>query len=554
MHNRNSTRKPVAAKTQPAFPDGKEYIVTLAKGVDYAAFWAEMETRTVAGKSVPTRAVRVVNDRTVQPRICHYSLTDAEAAAIKQDPRVNSVDIPIQYKKHAHIRTHATQAGNFNKPTDYLSTGNNVNWGLPRVNSYTNIYEVLSYLRLGDQGYDYTLDGTGVDVVIFDTGLEVGHPEFTDVVGLSRVRQIDWFSESGVSGSMPADYYTDIIGHGTHVAGIAAGKTFGWAKNANIYVLKLNDLTTDDSGLNIQDCFDVLLGWHQNKSPDINTGYVRPTVVNMSWGTGASYYTGVDNDTYIQGGVYRNTMWSGSGIQDDIHTEYGMGIPEVGMFPLRDVAVDVAVEAFTEAGIHVVTAAGNDFIKIDRPGGPDYNNYWYDVDDVRYYYQRGSSPYSPHAIITGSTDVDVYNSSTDRKADYSNGGPGVDLYAPGTAIYSATSNTNVFEADGYEPAPYYPDDRWMQANIAGTSMAAPQITGLAAIFLQVNPHVTPAQFKEWLLYNRGHDIYTTSNNNEYSNLNDTWGGAPASAYNPLNNPVTSRTGPRQTEINIPLID
>jgi len=551
MHSINSTRKPVvAAQPQPIHPDGKEYIVTLVQGVDYAAFWTEMETALVSSHTVPARAVRVVNDRSLQQRICHYALSDAEAEKLRQDPRVNSVDIPLQYKPNAGIRHHATQVGNFNKPQNYSSTGNNINWGLPRVNSYTNIYEELSYLRLGDQGYDYTLDGTGVDVVIFDTGLEVGHPEFTDTVGKSRVREIDWYDESGVGGSMPVGYYTDIIGHGTHVAGIAAGKTFGWAKNASIYVLKLNDLTTDDTGLSITDCFDVLLGWHQNKSPDINTGYVRPTVVNMSWGTGGSYYTGVDDLTYIYGGVYRNTVWSGTGLQSDIHSLYGMGLPDPGTYPLRDAATDVAVEALIAAGIHVVVAAGNDFIKIDAPGGPDYNNYWHDSYNYRYYYQQGSSPYSPHAIITGSTDAGVYSATTDRKAQYSNGGPGVDIYAPGTAIYSATSNVNAWAADGYSPAAYYPDNRWMQANIAGTSMAAPQIAGLAALFLQINPHATPAQFKEWLIYNQGLPIYTSGHDNHYNDFNDTWGGDPVSAYNPLNNPVTSRVGPRQTEINI----
>ena len=543
MHNRNSTRKPaVAAQPQPVYADGKEYIVTLAKGVDYDAFWSEMETTMPSAHAVPDRAVRVINDRTVQPRICHYVLTDAEAATLKQDSRVYSVEIPLQYKKNAFVRSHATQSGNFNKPTDYSSTGSNINWGLPRVNSYTNIYEDLDYLRLGDQGYDYNLDGTGVDVVIFDTGLEVGHPEFTDAVGKSRVKQIDWFSASGVSGTMPDGYYSDIIGHGTHVGGISAGKTFGWAKNAHIYVLKLNDLTTDDTGLSQTDCFDVLMGWHLGKTPNPDTGYVRPTIVNMSWGTGGSYYTGTGYDTYIRGGVYRNTTWSGTGVLADIHTEYGMGFADAGTFPLRDPATDVAVESLIEAGIHVVTAAGNDFIKIDLPNGPDYMNFWYDADGNRYFYAQGSSPYSPHAVITGSTDVVPHNATTDRKASYSNGGPGVDIYAPGTAIYSATSNVNTFADEGYSPAPYFLDGRWTQANIAGTRMAAPQITGLGAIFLQANPHATPAQFKEWLVYNGGYDIYTTGANRDYANFYDTWSGAPVAAYNPLNNPVTSRSG------------
>ena len=39
---------------------------------------------------------------------------------------------------------------------------------------------------------------------------------------------------------MPSNHYTDDDdGHGTHVAGIATGKTYGWAKNANIYAMNI---------------------------------------------------------------------------------------------------------------------------------------------------------------------------------------------------------------------------------------------------------------------------------------------------------------------------
>ena len=53
--------------------------------------------------------------------------------------------------------------------------------------------------------------------------------------GTSRVQQIDWYTESGLSGSQNVNHYRDFDGHGTHCAGIAAGKTYGWAKKAHIY-------------------------------------------------------------------------------------------------------------------------------------------------------------------------------------------------------------------------------------------------------------------------------------------------------------------------------
>ena len=137
--------------------------------------------------------------------------------------------------------------------------------------------------------FNYNLTGKGVDVVIQDTGIDVGHIEFTDSNGISRVQQINWFTESGVSGTQSANHYRDYDGHGSHVAGTVAGRTMGWAKDARIYALKVSGLEGSGdggTGISVSNCFDVIKGWHNNKPIDPNTGYKRPTVVNMSWGYG----------------------------------------------------------------------------------------------------------------------------------------------------------------------------------------------------------------------------------------------------------------------------
>ena len=492
----------------------REYIVTLKKGVDYEQFNQDMIASTGAG-DIPNRTVDVANTRPGSQRNTHYALTDAEAETLKSDNRVLDVAIPPDQDDNLEIGLNASVNHPFYKSTS--ESGKWLDWG-KRRHSITTESETWSS-SLSNRPFNYNLDGTGVDVVIQDSGIQLNHPEFDDDYGNSRIQQIDWYDASGISGTQSSNHYRDYDGHGTHVAGTAVGRWFGWAKGARIYAVKVAGLEgSGDSGtgISISDCFDVIKLWHRNKPIDPITGRKRPTIVNMSWGYSGGY--GTATSIIYRGVTYNSSNDSNFGSRTHLRDTYGL-YPYQTLSgyrtPVRVTSVDTDVEELIDEGVHVCIAAGNNSFKVDVPGGDDYNNLLFYSGGSRYYL-RGSSPYSENAFMVGS--LNAQTSTADNKVSFSTTGPGVDIYAAGHNIVSCTSQNNKFTDAAYWGNPVY-----RQCNISGTSMASPQVCGIGALYLQSNPMLTPEQLKN-MIHGDCSETMEAGSLTGYGDTNDAMGG------------------------------
>lgn len=501
----------------------KEYIVVVHRGVDLEEFDSEMSAAQGHGP-IPNRSIDVANPRPGSKRMTHWMITDQEAEQIRLDPRVLSVEIPPDQRTDIEIGKSATQTGSFVRNNVISDT--HVNWGLRRVPSLTNIYGSNESIS---GAYTYPADGTGVDVVIQDSGIQADHPEFQTASGTSRVQKIDWYNESGLIGTQDTDFYTDYDGHGTHCAGIAAGKTYGWAKGAAVYAQKLGGLEGESdpgNGIPIASAFDAIRLWHSSKTNG------RPTVVNMSWG-----YTSTNSN--LVGGNYKGTPWTyGQGAYTNDSTVWQLTgvVPKLGglyRVPVRVASVDAEIEDMIDAGIHVTIAAGNSYYKVDTTTGPDYDNTANFGSGDRFYH-RGSSPYSLNAFMVGNIDSETVN-GVDKAVWSSTKGPGINIWAPGQNITSCTSTTNDYAS--FE-SNYPADPTFKICKIGGTSMAAPQVAGVAAIILGIYPTLTPEELKDRMLNDAGKFVvYSTGVSNDYNVSNSNLGSPNVFLHSPYNSSI-----------------
>ncbi|MEP6622416.1 MAG: S8 family serine peptidase [bacterium] len=158
------------------------------------------------------------------------SLGDADLTKVRNDPRVAYVEQDAVFS----VATTQTSAP----------------WGVDRIDQRA--------LPLNST-YTYAADGSGVTVYILDTGINYSHTEYAGR------------AFPGIDEITPGGNASDCFGHGTSVAGLVGGTTYGVAKRVRMVSVRVLDCT----GHNLNSSIIAGVDW-------VTANRTLPAVANMS--------------------------------------------------------------------------------------------------------------------------------------------------------------------------------------------------------------------------------------------------------------------------------
>lgn len=322
-----------------------------------------------------------------------------------------------------------------------------------------------------------------IDVIVIDSHLEFNHPEFD-----SRAQKFNWFKYSEKLGYKTSNEYQyenirpfkgRFGTHGTSMASIIGGNTLGIAPNVNIFNIHYN--------------YDWYLKW-KNIFYDYIIEFVKerknPTICNLSiaWKTPKLKLNSFISYTHRGETVSLENLSVSEkklALMKIIPKEHFYGEEFVRYLPIRNKKIDDGVKKLIDNGIIVVGSARNSSLKVDIPGGIDYDNRLSRSLFGDFYLNRGSSPGCSPDIITVSS------------LHCGGNGPGIDYFEDGSDTLTAVKYRSV----GSAVKDFRSDDHEV-AYSEGTSVATAKITGRLALELEKNPNLSQNEARTILNKNK----------------------------------------------------
>jgi len=135
-------------------------------------------------------------------------------------------------------------------------------WGLDRIDQ-----AALPF----DGRYRYQTSGAGVTVYVVDSGIRPTHTEFSGRIPYGAVYDYDAPPGLRWSGSVASGFEdcSSGSGHGTHVAGIAGGSTYGVAKSVTIVPVKVLDCSGNGTDTAVIAAADWIIGDASARGPAV---------------------------------------------------------------------------------------------------------------------------------------------------------------------------------------------------------------------------------------------------------------------------------------------
>ena len=315
-----------------------------------------------------------------------------------------------------------------------------------------------------DAAFSSGWTGVGVGIAILDSGMNPDHPDLKGRI----VR-----SENFVPNETTTD---DAYGHGTHVAVAAAGNAT--ASTGNSYTITFRGIAPRSHLAN----FRVLDAAGKGSDSAVIAAIDRAIELRSQL-----------NIRVLNLSLGRNIVESHS------------------LDPLC-----AAVERAWNAGIVVVVAAGNN--------GRD------NATGASGYATISSPGNSPRVITVGAMkDMGTATRADDLMTSYSSKGPTLldhvakpDLVAPGNLVIAgvaAGAGLRATMPENVVPVTYYRTSNSLNTSsvyfrLSGTSIAAPIVSGAAALLLQKTPTLTPDQVKARLMKTAGKNFPATSSSTD----------------------------------------